>query len=666
MASVQKVAEAKTRHTARGEVLRWTARAITWRSLLLGTLLVPLNAYWVVQMEIIRWSAHPTTISLFFNVIFIILVLSLLNLAVARIRPRWALTQAELMAIYMMLAIGSCLAGHDMVQVLAPTLVWPFRFANESNGWEGLFFQYLPKWLMVSDPNVYESYFRGNDTFYRLPYLLGWAIPVLMWSLFLSVALFVMLCINVILRKQWTQRERLSYPVIAMPLVMTEGAGEGRVPALFRNRLFWVGFVGAGTVHALNNLHLWFPSVPRLFSIGVGSMSYFDLGPLVTQKPWNAIGWTPLSWYPYVIGFGMLLPVDFLFSSWFFYWVWKMERVLAVAMAWDRDPRFPYDNNQCFGAYVMFFLYNAWLSRDYLREVFRRALGADSSVDDSDEPITYRWALLGIVLGGAFLVYFGTLLGMNWALGIAFFTIYFVLAVAITRMRAEFGTLVHDLHFTGPDSILPEVFGTQRFSHSDLTAMSLLYTVNRAYRGHPMPHQLEAFKLAEVTRSNLRGWYWGMVFVGVIGSLSAFWAMLHLNYDYGALSKSRGTFGAESYTKLANWLQMPTEANTSAALAVGVGLVVSFFLQWMRTQLPWWPFHPLGFAVSGSWQMNLVWMPLMIAWVLKVLILRYGGLKLYRRSLPFFFGLILGEFTVAGVANILGILYNMPTYQFLE
>jgi hypothetical protein len=658
--------ELRIKEQERQAAHQWTGRAVTWRSLLLGTALVPLNAYWVVQMEVIRYSTHPTTISLFFNVIFIILVLAILNLLVARIRPRWALTQAELMAVYMMLALGSALCGHDMVQVLTPTLAWPFRFADSSNRWQELFFQYLPKWLMVSDPKVYTGYFQGNDTFYRVQYILGWAIPVLMWSLFLCVLLFVMLCINVLLRKQWTHRERLTYPVIAVPLVITEGVEQGRVPSVLRNRLFWFAFLLAGTADTLNILHLWFPSVPRILSPGMGDLSYFDLGPLVTQKPWNAIGWTPLSWYPFMIGFGMLLPVDFLFSCWFFYIVWKMERVLSVAMAWDRDPRFPYENNQCFGAYLMFFLFSIWLSRNYLREVLRRAVGLPSAVDDSDEPIRYRWAVLGILAGMAFLVYFGYLLGMSWGLGIAFFAIYFVLAIAITRMRAEFGTPVHDLHFTGPDSILPEVFGTRQFSHSDLTAMSLLYTMNRAYRSHPMPHQLEAFKLAEQTRSNLRGWYWGMIFAGVIGSLAAFWAMLHLNYDYGAVSKSRISFGGESYTRLSTWLQMPTDANITATLAIGVGLLISFFLQFMRTRFTWWPFHPLGFAVSGSWEMNLVWMPLFIAWLVKVVLLRYGGLRLYRRSLPFFFGLILGQFVVGSIANIVGILYDVPTYQFWQ
>src|SRR5688572_29424900 len=39
-------------------------RAVTWRSVLLGLLLIPPNAYWLVRMERVRYSAQPTTISL--------------------------------------------------------------------------------------------------------------------------------------------------------------------------------------------------------------------------------------------------------------------------------------------------------------------------------------------------------------------------------------------------------------------------------------------------------------------------------------------------------------------------------------------------------------------------------------------------------------------------
>ena len=60
-------------------------KAVTWRSVLVCLLLLPLNAYWVVQMEVVRYSAHPTTISLFFNAIFILLCVTLLNRGLRRI-----------------------------------------------------------------------------------------------------------------------------------------------------------------------------------------------------------------------------------------------------------------------------------------------------------------------------------------------------------------------------------------------------------------------------------------------------------------------------------------------------------------------------------------------------------------------------------------------------
>ena len=44
----------------------------------------------------------------------------------------------------------------------------------------------------------------------------------------------------------------------------------------------------------------------------------------------------------------------------------------------------------------------------------------------------------------------------------------------------------------------------------------------------------------------------------------------------------------------------------------------------------------MGYAVSSSWSLNIIWLPLLIAWILKLLMLRYGGLKLYRDLLPLF------------------------------
>ena len=134
---------------------------------------------------------------------------------------------------------------------------------------------------------------------------------------------------------------------------------------------------------------------------------------------------------------------------------------------------------------------------------------------------------------------------------------------------------------------------------------------------------------------------------------------------HGATAKA-DTFGPEAYTRLDGWLQTPHHSSPQALLAVAVGFLIAMFLQVMRTRFPWWPFHPLGFAVTSSWEINLVWLPLFIAWVLKLAILRYGGRQGFSKSIPFFLGLILGQFVVGSLWNLYGIAAQVPTYQFLE
>jgi len=434
---------------------------------------------------------------------------------------------------------------------------------------------------------------------------------------------------------------------------------------LFRNRLFWGGFFLASAIDMINSLNYYYPSIPTILTPGFGQ-SFIDLRQFVTQKPFNAIGWTPLSFYPFMIALGMFMPLDFLFSCVFFYWMWKFEHVWAVAAAYDQDPRFPYTENQAFGAYMSFFLYSIWISRKYLKQVLLRAFGKKSELDDSKEPISYRNALIGIVVGVSSLVAFATYLGMTWWIGVLFFFIYFALALAITRMRAELGTPMHDLHFTGPEMVMTRIAGSRSFDAGNLTTFAIFFWFNRAYRSHPMPQQLEAYKFAEQSRSNYKKWHYALLFLGAFAVFVAFWAILHLMYSYGAEGKSRMTFGAEPFNTLDTWLKSPQVGKFPELIALWVGFGLAFLLQFLRVRFPWWPLHPLAFAVTSSYEINLVWGPLFLAWVFKSLILRYGGRGGFQRSLPFFFGLMLGQFVTGSLWNIYGILQNLPTYQFWQ
>ncbi|MGQ9525776.1 MAG: DUF6784 domain-containing protein, partial [Armatimonadota bacterium] len=123
-------------------------------------------------------------------------------------------------------------------------------------------------------------------------------------------------------------------------------------------------------------------------------------------------------------------------------------------------------------------------------------------------------------------------------------------------------------------------------------------------------------------------------------------------------------FGPEPFNRLQGWLQNPQKPNIQALTAMGIGFVFTFMLMTLRMRFYWWPFHPVGYAVSSSWSLHIMWLPLLIAWAVKLLILRYGGLKTYMQWLPFFYGLILGEFVVGSLWTIIGIVLDIPSYGF--
>src|SRR5262249_47428719 len=151
---------------------------------------------------------------------------------------------------------------------------------------------------------------------------------------------------------------------------------------------------------------------------------------------------------------------DLLFSSWFFFFYWKAQAVATAAWGWnDGRPTFPYVQEQSAGAYLGVAVFVLWISRHYLREVLRCALGKPSDLDDAREPISYRLALLGILLGLAALVGFAVWVRVTLWLAVAFFAIYFMLAISVSRMRAELGSPAHDLHYAGPDHLLSVIMG---------------------------------------------------------------------------------------------------------------------------------------------------------------------------------------------------------------
>lgn len=628
------------------------------RAILIGALLIPPNSFWVIYMERVVRGPYPTTISLFANVLFILLLLVIVNRFLHRYWPKGALNQAELLTIYTMLGVSSALAGLDMIPSLIIKMGHPFRYASESNRWEALFFHHLQPmhWLMVKDLQVLEPYYRGNSSLYHWEYLSLWIPPILAWVGFILLLFWVLQCLCILVRRQWVDRERLSFPIVQLPFVMTLPEG-----GLFRQPLLWLGFALAGGIDLINGFAFLFPSIP---SIPIWQR---DLSPNFRVRPWSAMGWTPIAFYPFAIGLGYLLPADLLFSCWFFFLFWKAQRIFSAALAWDAIPRFPFINEQCFGAYSGLILVSLWTGRKYFLEIGREIFSPFTvGKGGREEALSYRVAFWGFLIGWLGLLLFCRLMGMSWGISFLFFLLYLILAISVARMRAELGPPVHDLHFTGPDHLLPTFLGTKNLGGTDLAGFTLFFWFNRAYRSHPVPFQIEGLKLAQLARTSQQRTLGAVLLAILLGSFSAFWAFLHFAYQLGTAAKINvGTsFAWEAYNRLASWLSNPTDPDYRAMWAVGVGFFFTLGLMILRLRLLWFPFHPLGYAISGSWSMNLVWMCLLIAWIVKVLVLRFGGLRAYRQFLPFFFGLILGQTVVGCLWSLVGLILGIPTYSF--
>lgn len=617
----------------------------TWRAIALGLLLSIPHGLFSTQ------TYSPTTVSLMYPAVLNLILLVVLNLALKRWLSKIAFSQGELLTIYTMISLAIGIAGTDFVQVLAPILGHAFWGATPENEWQSLFFRYLPRWLIVSDLRVLEGVYEGDSSLYNWDYVRTWLTPVFWWAMFLFALMIVMLGINTIIRKQWMENEKLAYPIIQLPLAIARDGGSAR---FFRSRLLWIGIAIGGSIDLINGLHTFFPAVPLL------PVRNIELGHYFTEKPLSALGWTPVCFFPFVIGLSYFMPLDLAFSCWFLYLVWKLEFILGTSMGLRSLPAFPYVKPQSSGAFLAIAVIAIWSGRKHLYFVLR-CIFSGPFQGDSEEPMPYRTALSFIVVGVAFVVLFCVKAGMSlWVIAI-FFGFYFLLLFALTRLRAELGPPVNELYNLGPDKMLPQIFGTRKLGAPNLTMFAMFWGINRAHRCNPMPYQLEAFKMVEESQTNYKRLISAMAMVSILGIWVAFWGHLHARYQYG---HSGWSPGLEAYRQLERWLFYMPGQDRAATGFMGGGFMFVLILAFLRHRLLWWPLHPVAYPLASSWTMNWMWFPIFISWLIKRTLLRHGGISAYRKAIPFFLGLALGDYSIGGMWDILGVALHRYVYKF--
>ena len=90
---------------------------VTLRSVAIGLALIPINIYLVIQLESVWTMQYPTTMSIFFNAVFFLFMLSLLNSAVKKTLKIKGLSSGELLTVYIMISIAISGSAVDFTQV---------------------------------------------------------------------------------------------------------------------------------------------------------------------------------------------------------------------------------------------------------------------------------------------------------------------------------------------------------------------------------------------------------------------------------------------------------------------------------------------------------------------------------------------------------------------
>ncbi len=629
-------------------------RGVTRRALILGFLAIPLNTYWMVLTYWRFGYDTGTHFPIYSNCLFLLLLLTGANALVRRRRPDRAFSTGELLTVYVIVSVATAWCGAGLLLSLPEAICDAFWYASSSNHWAETVWPNLPSWLTVSNVSVIAGLFEGGSTPYLKSVLLAWAGPALWWTAIAGALMLCYTCLSSILRRRWVDDDKLLFPMATVPLQIAEERH-----GLSRNRVMWAGFAAAGLFELFATLHGFFPAVPVL-------PLWFDLGPWLEQyPPWNAIRWKGVGLWPAGISLAYLMPLDLAFSLWFFNLFWKAQMVVSSHFAWTTDTAsgFPYVDMQSLGGLIALLISILWLDRRYLLQIARRVVGLRAAVDESREPMGYRWAVIAFAVGVMFICYTFGRAGMAAWVSLGWIANLLLIGLVLTRVRAQLGPPHFEQVGMGPSQFLPVLFGSAAISPRGQGMLWLSYPFTRHFTENPQPWTLEVYKLAESGRMEPRRLPWVLVAATLLAVVSLFWASLHVLYHLGAVT-TEDAFSSHYQRRipsaLASMLENPTHGpDTSLLSAVGVGLVGTVLLMVLKMRYYAWPLHPVAFPIASAWVMDDAMPAVFIAWLVKTVIVRYGGLRLYRQALPFFLGMILGSavigcarMTVAAILNI--------------
>jgi hypothetical protein len=639
---------------------RCVNRAVTGRAVFIGLVcaaflcvVTPYNDF-KIAATYIAGTQFPI------GALFVLFLLAFaVNGLLRKVAPRRVFSSGELLTVWTLILVASGLPSSGMMRYFIPEIVAHKAFSNDTNGWEQKLMAQAPDWIKFQDKAAAEAFFNG----YRkgeehIPWG-AWIGPLFFWGILAMLFLLATFAVCALLRRQWIENEKFSFPFVTLPVLLAEEPEPGqRYNALFRSPLLWLGFSLCTVVHTINGLHQMYPQIPEI-------TLQFQLNQYLSVRPWDQIGWLPAYIYLMVIGIAYLLPAEVCFSLWFFFVVFKAQVIICVLYNWLMPGPQGYGDHhftslQAFGGGLALVSWTFWTGRRHFADIAEKAFGGPRAreIDDSGELLGYRAGLVCLTVAYVGIALWLTLAGVSGLLvGLSLITLTLGLVV-ISWAVCQAGLLFMAQPYLSVD-IPSFLTGTAPFSPSQL------YTLTRAevmFLADPRemlaPSVLMGARASDATQSRPRALFWAMATTVLVAFGISLYASLQLPYYNGGGNSLNNLWTYKwSPERPLNFLggaaSVPFKGDWTNALHLVTGFVVFLGLLIARAQFNV-GVHPIGLICSSVFAMKMLWVSIFIGWVLKSLISRYGGMKGYLQFLPFFLGLILGDTVNAVIWVILG------------
>jgi hypothetical protein len=525
----------------------------------------------------------------------------------------------------------------------------------------------------------------------KLPWHL-FLMPMVMWgALVLAVFVFLM-CLAEWLRRKWVDRENLAFPVVEIvdSVIRHDYALEEAEDVLspkpregMFNAVFWAGVAVGGVfilVEAAGNYKLM--NEVKVVTLNM-SEKIFIAG------IWKNLDRMVFVLSPILVGILYLVSLEISLSVWVIFLLMKVAFALMKGDRYIIDPlytgwgggrHYPFMSEQLLGAALCFaviLLYKAWQSS-------RRESEA-SRLHHVEHPyVPPRVTTAGMI---AMPLCIGWLLWDFGLTNIPFLLLFggvcILFTIAAARAKAETG--LHTQHASYEFTKLPIVFGMSGFTGAKVFAMfSAIVFLPFTLLFRLLPQQLENMELArrnrvrygEVALASI------LAFVVALGvGMASFLILAYYRgsgvYGAGAQQANVTTEGVVHYSMwvshflgekgLDKWTEM--HGIRIAFILVGVGIFA--LLSFLRARVMGFPLHPVGYLVillsvmldaSSPYirtapgidlkDVTWIWGSALTAWLVKKLVIKYGGMRTYRHTKPFFIGLVAGAFLLVFVINV--------------